>query len=332
MNDTQNQATTRKSVLWRIVFPAVLALAGSAAVVLYGHRVYDHFAALNFTPTAEIASIHDNLKLTQQGSDILYASQPKLENGQSFNDSCQSTERTAAILGCYYMRRVYVYDVTNQELAGAKEVTTAHELLHAAYERLNMFERSTVDELLNDEYYRLQRDAKVQQLMEYYKKAEPAALTNELHSILGTVVSELSPELETYYARYFTDRQHIVDVNNNYYAVFADVEARSKDLTNKISVLNKQILDSKDQYQATLEQLKKDIEDYKVRTYTSARLSQADARALNERVANLETERQAINAQVDKLNALVKEQNDLNVRASELNSSINGIDSTGVSL
>ncbi len=332
MNDTQNQATSSKSILWRILVPVVLALTASFAAIFYGHRIYDHFAAQAFTPSNEIAAIHDQLNLTKQGSDILYASQPKLEDSKTFNESCQSSERTAAILGCYYMRRVYVFDVTNPELAGAKEVTTAHEMLHAAYERLNMFERSKIDKLLEDEYYTVQRDAKVQRLMEYYKKAEPAALTNELHSILGTVVSDLSPELEQYYARYFNDRQHIVQVNNDYYAVFSEVNAKSKDLADRISVLNDQILKDKDVYQNTMEQLKADIDAYKARSYTSARQSQLDARTLNARVSQLEGSRQAINSKVEQLNALIEEQNKLNIKATELNNSINGIDNSEVSL
>jgi uncharacterized phage infection (PIP) family protein YhgE len=230
------------------------------------------------------------------------------------------------------MRRVYVFDVTNPELAGAKEVTIAHEMLHAAYERLNMFERSKIDKLLEDEYYTVQRDAKVQRLMEYYKKAEPAALTNELHSILGTVVADLSPELEQYYARYFNDRQHIVQVNNDYYAVFSEVNAKSKDLADRISVLNDQILKDKDVYQNTMEQLKAEIDAYKARNYTSVRQSQLDARALNARVGQLESSRQAINAKVEQLNALIEEQNKLNIKATELNNSINGIDNSEVSL
>ena len=332
MNDTRNQATTSKNTLWRVLVSVAIALTSSLVVIFYGHRIYDHFAAQAFTPSSQIAAIHDNLKLTKQGSDILYASQPKLEDGQAFNNSCQSAERTAAILGCYYMRRVYVYDVTNNELAEAEEVTTAHEMLHAAYERLNAFDRNRIDELIDAEYNRLQGDSKVQQLMEYYKKAEPSALTNELHSILGTVVADLSPELEDYYARYFTDRQHVVDVNNSYYAVFAEVEAEAKELTAKIDALDKQVKADKNNYQAAVDQLKLDIQAYKSRKYTSNSLAQADARALNVRVASLESMRQAINTKVGELNGLIKQQNDLSVRANELNSSINGIVDAEVSL
>lgn len=309
-----------------------IALASSLVVIFYGHRIYDHFAAQAFTPSSEISAIHDNLKLTKQGSDILYASQPRLEDGQAFNSSCQSAERTAAILGCYYMRRVYVYDVTNDELAEAEEVTTAHEMLHAAYERLHVFDRERIDKLIDAEYRRLQGDDKIQQLMEYYKKAEPSALTNELHSILGTVIADLSPELEDYYARYFTDRQHVVDVNNAYYAVFAEVEAKAKELTSRITVLDDQVKTDKNSYQAAVDQLKLDIQAYKSRTYTSNSLAQADARALNVRVAALETTRQAINTKVGELNDLIRQQNDLSVRANELNSSINGIVDAEVSL
>jgi outer membrane murein-binding lipoprotein Lpp len=62
------------------------------------------------------------------------------------------------------------------------------------------------------------------------------------------------------------------------------------------------------------------------------RQSQLDARALNARVGQLERSRQAINAKVEQLNALIEEQNKLNIKATELNNSINGIDNSEVSL
>lgn len=336
MNDTPKPPAAKSNTFIRIAIPVLIMAALSVIAILYGHRIYDFFAAKAFTPSAEIAQIHDDLNLTSEGSNILYASQPKIEAGAAFNQSCMSSERTAAILGCYYMRRVYVYDVTNKELEGAEEVTMAHEMLHAAYERLNYLDRHEVDKLLQEEYAKKKDEPRLKDLMAYYERTEPEALINELHSILGTVVSDLSPQLESYYARYFNDRQHVVKVNNTYYAVFAEVESRAKALSEKTTALSAEIARDKDSYMAELERLKADIDGFKQRAttgyYTSNSALQAATRGLNARVSALEANRLAINAKVDDLNRLIEEQNALNVRAKELNSNINGISNDGVSL
>mgnify|MGYP001617830114 CR=1 FL=1 len=336
MNDGRNQTAKRPSVFWRVIVPAVAMLLVSGLVILYGHRVFDYFAARSFTPSGEIAAIHDSLKLTSRGSDLLYASEPQLENAKDFNQSCSSTERTVAILGCYYMRKIYIFDISNPELAGAKEVTAAHEMLHAAYERLNYFERQRVDTLLEEEYSQLHDNAQLKKLMEYYQKAEPNSLANELHSLLGTTVATLSPELERYYEQYFGDRQHIVAVNKAYNTVFETVEARSQELAGLIRNLETKIETDKNAYLSDLDTLKRDIEAFKQRAasgyYRSNAVYQNAINALNARIADMESRRALINQDVSRLNDYIEEQNKLSVRVNELNNSINGISEGGVSL
>ena len=176
MSDTPNQVAKKRGLFWRAASLVIVIITLSIVTLLYGYRIYDYFAAQAFTPSAEVGAIHDSLRLTDQASNILYASQPKLQSGEDFNQSCKSTERTAAILGCYHLSRIYVYNITNAELVGANEVTTAHEMLHAAYERLNVFERTHVDQMVNDEYQRVKYDSKINQLWIIIKKPNQQSL------------------------------------------------------------------------------------------------------------------------------------------------------------
>jgi hypothetical protein len=47
-----------------------------------------------------------------------------------------------------------------------------------------------------------------------------AAVPNELHSMVGTEVANLPPELAAYYAQYFTDRNTVLAYRNDYEGVF----------------------------------------------------------------------------------------------------------------
>lgn len=311
----------------------VFGLGIAGGILLYGNRAFDAVIASQFKPTEAVAAIHSSLKLTNEGNDLLYASQPIIETGQAFNSACASTERTQAILGCYNMRKIYLYDVANPDLAGAKEVTAAHEMLHAAYDRLNIFERPQIDKMLNDQYQKLQNDKELSKLVAYYNQAEPGALTNELHSILGTIETTLSPDLEAYYARYFTNRQAIVAMNQKYNAVFDAVDTREQQLVAQIAALKPTVEADLNQYHADLQRLNNDIAAFNTQVSTGVYKTQsafnAARQALLSRVSTLNVRRASVNSDIAAYNALVAEQNKLSVKVQELNSSINAAPAAG---
>lgn len=306
-----------------------MVLAISMLVIVYGQHVYDHFVAARFVPSSNIASVHDNLKLTGLGHDLLYASNPSVETGQQFNAHCDTTERTAAILGCYYKRSVYLYDVTNPELAGAEEVTAAHEMLHAAYERLQIWEKNHVNSLLEAEYAKIKDQPDIKKLMEYYSTNEPGELDNELHSIIGTTVASISPELAQYYAQYFNDRAAIITMNAKYNTLFATIEAQSTTLAAKIDADGPTLQSDLSAYEAKRTVLTNDIQTFNQRVkgnyYTSTSVFESAKQALLARSSALEAGRTSLNNRVDAYNALVKQYNNLSIRVNQLNSSINGV-------
>ncbi len=198
--------------LFGLLFAVVIAVAGA----LYGQDAIDQVYAWQYTPNERVASVNDEMNLTTSGERLFYASRPAIESGDQFNTDCESVERTAAILGCYYHNRIYLYDITREELKGALEVTAAHELLHAAYQRLNFFERSRVDAMIQEQYEQIKNNPDLKELMQYYETTEPGAGLNELHSIIGTTVASISPDLENYYGKYFKNRSSIVAMNQTY--------------------------------------------------------------------------------------------------------------------
>ena len=320
--------TARRNIISKII--ALLAVISIAAGgFFYGQTAFDTYRASTFTPPAAVAAVEGSIKLTPTAQRTFRATQPAIETSDQFNAHCKSTERTAAILGCYYGDRIYLFDVENAELAGAKEVTAAHELLHAQYARLNIFERPRVDAMIKKAYQKVKNDPEIAKAMEYYREAEPGAELDELHSIIGTTIGELDSDLEQYYARYFTDRASIVAKNQAYTAVFTRVNVRAEALQSKLQSAAKQIKQDVEAYQSDLSQINADINSFNERARSGEFSSQADfvvARsALQQRIS-------AINARQSSLNSRIKAYNDdvatlksLAVKADQLNQSINGV-------
>lgn len=314
----------------RILFTLVGVVVLGAVAYFYGPMGLDAVRAAGFHPSQSIAALDSRINVTSRGQQIFYATSPVIENRAQFNTDCQSTERTAAILGCYVHDRIYLYDIQDSELDGALEVTAAHELLHAAYARLNVFEQAHVDSMIHTEYLKIKNTPDIAQAMQYYAKAEPGEETNELHSIIGTTIKDLPPDLEAYYAQYFTNRAAIVTLNANYTAVFDKVNQQAAALQDKITIEAASIKTESSRYNSDLSQLNSDIQSFNDRAAAgqfSSQYSFNQAReALVARVQEMTDRQVALNAEIDQYNADVATYNKLAVRAQQLNKSINGVE------
>ena len=306
----------------------VVAAGGLAAAYWFGPQLLDEFRAQQYTPSSQISAIEQRVTLTSAGRRIFHATSPEVQDSGQFNSSCHSVERTTAILGCYYRDRIYLYNVQNNELDGALDVTAAHELLHAAYARLNAFERQKVDGLVRAAYQKVKDEPTLKRLMEYYKQAEPGAEVNELHSILGTAIANLDSELERHYAHYFTNRASIVALNQRYTQVFSELDQQAASLKTKISTEESALKTETDAYQNELNQLNSDIQSFNQRAASGDFSSQefyAARNMLSGRVAALNRRQNQLNARISAYNTMIVEYNKLAVRAQQLNQSMNGV-------
>lgn len=336
MNSDQNSTHRQSARTLRSTAGIILVALLCVLAILYGQRGIDYFVARSFQPDTEIANINESLVFTGYGQQLFYASKPQLLEQGQFNSSCMATERTAAMLGCYYQREIYLFNVTNQELRGANEVTAAHEMLHAAYDRLTFFEKAYVNRMVDEQYQKIKGDPMIKNLVGYYQKAEPRDVENELHSIIGTTVTDLSPELESYYGQYFADRSKIIQMNSEYSAVFRQVEDRANDLISQIKQLGPSIEAELAMYETDRAQIESDITVFNERAsggdFTSRSSFSVSRDSLVARVKELNARREAINGQVDDYNKLVSDLKAISVRSSELNRSINGISTPETSL
>lgn len=316
----------KKSGVLPLLFATLLMAAG---IGLFYNRqsVIDQLTVWRFTPSADLVSLANRAGLNDTGKFYLYASQAKISNKTEFNSACGSlqNERTV-VLGCYTGNdgRIYVYDVTDAQLDGVRETTTAHEMLHAAYDRLGASDKKHVDNLLVAEESKI-TDKRLLSLIDEYKKSEPTQVVNELHSIFGTEVRNLSPELETYYKKYFSNREQVVTLMEKYEKVFTDLAAKQKTLVDELNAIASEVNVRQKAYEIALSNLNADIASFNTLAQSGAvSRSQYNVQrtALESRITALDVEREAINAEIDRYDAKKAELDKLNLQALELNQSI----------
>lgn len=330
----QGRQPSQRGVRTLVSLLTILVLG--VAAYLYGGVAVDAVKAARFAPSAQLTVAERRIDFTARGQQIFYATAPAIQDKEQFNTSCQSTERTAAILGCYFKDRIYLYNIQNAELDGTLEVTAVHEMLHAAYHRLNYFERKEVDAMIEREYQVVKDQPEISQLMQYYQESEPGAELDELHSIIGTTIKDVSPELERYYARYFTNRANIVALNAKYTAVFSELSRQADELQKQIDAEAPALKEVMATYETDLTQLNLDIESFNVRARGGGFGSQSEfsvaLAALQQRISAMNVRQDALNARITSYNDKVAQLNKIAVHVNTLNESINGVSApTGVS-
>lgn len=194
-------------------------------------------ATLTPTPTAEnLASV---TTMTVKGKVIFYQTDPKVEEKSQYTKDCPEVELKLKTIGCYNNGRIFVMKMENKELRDAEYSIAAHEMLHAAYFKLTDREKERVNKLINAET-KLIKTKEYRDTKSAYIKAGHD-VTDEFHSRFGTQEYILSPELEAYYGRYFSNRKAIVDRHKRYIVAFSKREARLAKLNREITALVKQI-------------------------------------------------------------------------------------------
>jgi hypothetical protein len=194
-----------------------------AILALNRQTLLDWVKLRGYHPSSAVVSLASRDTFTSYARKVWYVNHPALDAKSNFRTACPNNggEQTI-VLGCYHSNQagIYLLTVTDSRLQGVMEVTAAHEMLHAAYDRLSSADRQHVNALLVDYYQRQLTDQRVKTTIDAYRQSEPHDVVNEMHSIFGTEIANLPPELEHYYARYFTNRQHVVTLSTQYQAEF----------------------------------------------------------------------------------------------------------------
>lgn len=287
---------------------------------------YDFIKANFYTPSEPMSRIIEKLDLTSRGERILKATNPTLDSREIFNEKCDSHKAEIYVLGCYLTvdDKIHLYNVEESELAGVKESTTAHELLHAVYLRLPFWEKNSLNEQLKKVYDSLDEKDDIKTSMKLYNDED---FYDELHSRLGTEKKDLSFELEKHYEAIFKDQDKIVDFYKNYSETFKKYEKETEELGKRLSNLQTEIDDEEARLSRLTNELNSKIDNYNNRVnakqYTDINVIRAEGNALQTEVNNLNAAYNELNAKIDEYNNLIGEYNNSVVRTNQIFSSIN---------
>ena len=285
------------------------------AVVIIGIRftqqLEDWSKLLTYQPPSEIARLATTTTMTDTARRLFYVNQPTIETRKSSLNLCKSSEHTI-VLGCYVVRKgIFLQAVPDPRLQGVMEVTAAHEMLHVAYQRMSLFEQSQLNKQLQAVLKQLQ-NPRILKLVSTYNDQDPRSVDNELHSILGTEVRNLSPELEAHYRTYFTDRSTIVALSERYEGVFTTLRDKEKTLSQQLltrksalAQLSAQVKQEAETIESERSNLQSSIVSNPNSDY-SFRVS-----SFNDRVRNYNQLVSQLKEQTDAYNQLVTEHNTL---------------------
>lgn len=311
---------------WLSGAATVLFIAIGVFLFLHAQDIRDWWRLRGYTPPGEIAALADTTDMTAYARQLLYVNRPQLLQGAAFRRHCPLATEKTVVLGCYKGgdNGIFLYAVADERLRGVVEVTAVHEMLHAGYDRLSDRERTSVDTALQTYASRTLSDQRIVAVLEAYKQAKPNQLSNEMHSIFASEISALPPDLERYYARYFTNRQAVVAYTNAYQSEFttrrAQVARYDDELAQRKSALN-----------ATQARLTQDRKELERRVEQLTALRERDTAAYNASVdpynqaaTAYEQAAAAYNAAIDEYNQLVATRNSIALEERELADALSG--------
>jgi hypothetical protein len=315
-----------------VVLAGVLVLgAGTLGgwMLLNPQRVTDQVTVWQFEPDATITGYADRAGLTDEGRFLFYASRPTVYSGDAFDEQCSTESEGVGILGCYQHddRRIYLFDVTDDRLDGIEEVVAAHEMLHAAWDRMSTAERDALAPLLETEATARAGDPEFAERLAFYAAAEPGQRVNELHSIIGTEFAGIGPELEQHYERYFTSRAELVALHEKSNAVFQQQQEAIDAIVVQLGEIEAGVDADYASYNAGYDELNNDILIFNDKAENGEFASQAafqrERDALLARQAELDALYDSIAARQEQYTALVAQLDELNAVVAGLNESLN---------
>lgn len=224
-----------------VVLVAWLLLLG--VIGLHRQDIVDYWRLHHYRPPAAMAQLADQDTMTAYARKVFYVNKPALDSKAAFASVCPSGTEQTVVLGCYHGGQggIFLLSVSDVRLQGVEQVTAAHETLHAAYDRLSPRERTQLNTWLQDYYDHGLTDQTIKAQIGGYTKTEPHELQNEMHSILGSEVANLPPQLENYYKRYFGNRAQVVHYYEQYEEEFTSRQQAIKQYDAQLASLKAQI-------------------------------------------------------------------------------------------
>lgn len=159
--------------------------------------VGDLWHSLHYDPPKIISQIAEDAGMNDRGKQLFYRFSPQLVSQSELDAACSSDK-----LGCVEGTSLYILDHQTKGEYERSIVTSAHEMLHIAWSRMDEAELKRLETLLENELA-MPNAAKIRAKLDGYPKEDRI---NEAHSFIGSEMRIVSPALEDHYGSYFSDR------------------------------------------------------------------------------------------------------------------------------
>lgn len=316
---TKPQPTSHKGLSVLVGLFAFLAVVSIG--LWQAQRILDWWRLRGYTPPAAVSALADKTTMTAYGRHLFYVNRPQLLEGDAFNEKCRSEAEQSIVLGCYIGgdHGIFLFNVTDERLSGVVETTAAHEMLHAAYNRLSSRERRRVDAMLESYYKNGLKDERIKRTIDAYRQSEPRDVVNEMHSIFGTEIATLPSDLETYYQKYFVHRSTVTAMAARYQAEFTSRRDQAKAYDDQLAALKKTISANQEELKSQRSTIESEYARLQqLRTSEDAAVYNARVDAYNAKVNTYNALLNETQAKINAYNAIVEKRNALALETREL--------------
>jgi hypothetical protein len=305
-----------------VLLVLLVLFIGAAYAAFSRQAIYDWVKLRNYDPSAQVSQLATEGAFSPYATKIFYVNHPELQNKQAFIVSCPaSLKEQTIVLGCYHgnQQGIFLLDVADERLNGVEQVTAAHEMLHAAYDRLSRSERTRVDGMLLRYYKTGLKDERVKSTIDAYRKTEPNDLLNEMHSIFATEIADLPKELDTYYKQFFSNRGQVVRYAERYQREFSSRHKAVEKADAQLAAVKAQIEDA----QADLRNHQAEIERRRAalvaaRDQNNVAAYNAGVPAYNALVDDYNVKVRSLQSLISQYNNLVNQRNAIAVEEGQL--------------
>lgn len=237
-----NQSKSKLRSIYSLLILVILIGLGTI-VYIQRQSVRDWFILLTYKPPQTIQTIANEDGMTSYTRRVFYVNHPQIVSRSNFSQYCPNSSEQSVVLGCYHTGQngIFILAVNNPDLYGLEQETAAYETLHAIYQRLSTAQQKTLNsELISFENHGL-NNSTVEDQIAGFRKTEPTGVLNEVTSLFGTEVQNLPPDLTKFYAKYFTNRQILLNYYNDYQGAFNSRINQINSLDSQLSSLKSQI-------------------------------------------------------------------------------------------
>ncbi len=166
--------------------------------------------------------------MTAEARTLFLDARPRIESAVEFGSNCRN-KSGAHTLGCFLVvkdcqtgglssgcstrTQIHLLRIDRPDAHDLVYVSAAHEMLHAAYEKLPPDGRIRIDRELEAALPQLDK-CRVDTNLGAYADRVGSDRLSELHSVLATEFAVLPPGLQSHFNRYFSNRQLVVSAHD----------------------------------------------------------------------------------------------------------------------